>query len=133
MSGTPRPAWQGSQRRAGLPGDWHRLRAQAIKRASGRCEYVSPRTSLRCKREATDADHKGHRDDHYTLQALCHTHHQMKTQREAATAHAAKYTRSRLRKPEQHPGIRGAAPGVAPTRRRGAHRGVPPAAFREDR
>ena len=120
-------AWDTSRRREGLPGDWPRRRARAIKRAGGRCEYVSERTLLRCKREATDADHRTDRDNHDDLQALCGIHHQRKTQQEAATAYRERYMKGRKRAPEKHPGNPAGHTFEQPTR------GVPPWVDQPDR
>lgn len=98
-------AWHTSRRRESLPPDWAKRRRECIRRAGGICEHRT-RNGIRCKREATDADHRTHRDNHDDLQALCSEHHKQKTQREARAAQNAKYMHARKRTPEQHPGIR---------------------------
>lgn len=102
-------AWHTSRRKESLPRDWVKRRAQCIKNADGICEHRT-RNGIRCKREATDADHRTDRNNHDDLQALCSTHHKQKTQREAKAAQYAKYTGARRRTPEQHPGIRTGTP-----------------------
>ena len=88
-----------SRRRAELPPDWARRRKACIDAADGQCERILP-SGKKCPRRATDADHAGDRMDHDTLEALCATHHKMKTQTEAK---AARSPPGRRRQPEQHP------------------------------
>lgn len=105
--------WAGSDRRARLPVNWPKLRAQVRKRArlsdpyadpGGRCEWMSPVTG-RCSSTGTDCDHINRHgpDELHNLQWLCHRHHDQKTQKEALEARKAKVARG-TRTPERHPG-----------------------------
>ena len=93
-------AWSTSTRKGSLPPDWPRRVAATRARAHGRCEHVGP--DGRCPAQGVDCDHAGHRHDHDTLQWLCATHHQAKTQAEATRA---RWRYRDRRDPEPHPGL----------------------------
>lgn len=101
--------WETSDRRASLPRDWHRRRQRAKTRSGGQCEQVGS-TGKRCPRPGTDAHHTGESDDHdeEKLQWLCRPHHDVQTNRQAKQSQHDKYVAAKRRKPESHPGVRGA-------------------------
>ncbi|GGA72525.1 hypothetical protein GCM10011490_24120 [Pseudoclavibacter endophyticus] len=96
--------WETSNRRASLPREWHKLRAQAKKRAGGQCERITAGT--RCRRQGTDLHHAGGRGSHNLgdLEWLCRTHHDAETQKQAKAAQHAKWVDAKRRTPERHPG-----------------------------
>jgi 5-methylcytosine-specific restriction protein A len=100
-------AWQGSDRRRRLPGDWEARRRAVLARCGGRCEHRFPNGG-RCPRPATDVDHIEHGDDHSlaNLQGLCADHHKRKSSREGNATQAARRGLAK-RPPEEHPGKRG--------------------------
>lgn len=102
--GDTRPAWQGSTRKSRLPADWWRLRQVVLKRCEGRCEWVED--GIRCRAEATDADHIIPNDDHglHNLQGLCKPHHLTKTGREVRAAQEKRKALGKLPE-EPQPGI----------------------------
>lgn len=94
--------------------DWSRRRQACLDAAGHRCEVrVDDRfgwqwpTQLwigpddRCNQRATDVDHRGSREDHDDLQALCGTHHGQKTARESAAGRAA--VRAKMKLPTERP------------------------------
>jgi 5-methylcytosine-specific restriction endonuclease McrA len=91
--------WSGSDRRATLPKDWPKIRAQVLKRDGHAC--------VNCGEPANQVDHVGDRMDHSpgNLASLCFLCHQRKTASQSVAARrrlaAAKY-----RPQEKHPGLR---------------------------
>ena len=98
--------WQGSTRRARLPRDWPKRRAQVRQRAGGRCEGIDPdgtgtRTHVEgCDGIGTDCDHDKRGDDHSlaNLRWLSRECHKAKTKAENSR-------RSSRRPTERHPGL----------------------------
>lgn len=101
------PGWQGSDRRARLPKNWHRLREQVRARAGGRCEHTID--GIRCTAQGTDCDHIVRGDDHSlsNLQWLCRPHHAEKSSREGGSAprRPSAIARARAARTEAHPGL----------------------------
>jgi len=99
-------AWEGSDRRARLPEDWPKRRAEQLRLDGGRCTWVLG-SGARCPRPATDVDHKYEMADRHEvgkdLQSLCGHHHDRKTA-SAAYRFKAQRKASRLRPAEEHPG-----------------------------
>lgn len=95
-------AWETSDRRHRLPGNWQTIRRQVQARADGKCQatYHDPR----CNGIGTEADHITPGDDHSldNLAWLSHECHKAKTARETGARSKA---RSRKRAPEPHPGL----------------------------
>lgn len=94
-------AWEGSNRRGRLPGNWNSLKAQAKRRANYRCQWVVD--GIRCTNTTSlEVDHIVAGDNHAlsNLQVLCTTHHTRKTQAELRAIRS-----KTKRKPEAHPGI----------------------------
>ena len=85
--------WKGSTRKARLPPDWPRRRAQVLARDNYRCF---------CGMPATDVDHVVPGDDHRlsNLRSLCRAHHLQKSSKEGVSAR-----KHRRRPPEPHPGL----------------------------
>ena len=93
-------AWEGSDRRGRLPGNWNSLKALAKKRAGYRCQHSID--GIRCTNTTElEVDHIVAGDNHSlsNLQVLCTPHHKAKTQRELRNIRDKRY-----RKPEPHPG-----------------------------
>lgn len=95
--------WKGSNRRKELPANWEQLRAEARRRAGGRCEHVS-KSGVRCSQPGTDADHRSNRWDHSDLQWLCREHHNRKTAQESSRARSRQRGRGRRRRRDDRPG-----------------------------
>lgn len=91
--------WSSSNRRAQLPTDWAKRRAQVKARAHGRCQAEQHVDT--CDGIGTDCDHIADPNDHSldNLQWLSGPCHKAKTQ---AEAQAAKPKRKRPAEP--HPG-----------------------------
>lgn len=88
--------WVGSDRKARLPSNWSRLRAETLARDPV-CVLCSVRPSTHC-------DHvKAKTDDHSQLQGVCEPCHLQKSSAEGHEAKAAKPGRARPQ--EVHPGL----------------------------
>jgi 5-methylcytosine-specific restriction endonuclease McrA len=96
-------AWEGSDRRARLPGDWALRRIRVLRRDAYRCQAKGA-TGRPCGAPANEVDHIVRGDNHAyeNLQAICRECHKKKTQAEAQAARQSRY-----RKPESHPGLIG--------------------------
>jgi 5-methylcytosine-specific restriction protein A len=97
--------WHGSDRHARLPSNWPTLATQVWKRDQSTCQHCHKKLT-RGTREG-EVDHIEPGDNHHltNLQLLCHDCHSTKTTSEAT--HARQHQQaSRLRPPEQHPGLR---------------------------
>ena len=97
-------AWENSNRKARLPGDWSTRRVRVLRRDGYRCQAVDS-TGSKCGAPANQVDHIEPGDDHdyANLQALCRWHHGRKSAREGV---AARRPRPRqAREPEPHPGL----------------------------
>jgi len=83
----PRVAWEGSTRKARLPGNWQVIRRRVLRRDANSC-YV-------CGDTATEVDHIVAGDDHSmaNLAAICSRCHRRKSSREGnqAKRHRRKY------------------------------------------
>jgi 5-methylcytosine-specific restriction protein A len=97
--------WETSDRRARLPKDWPKRRAETRRRANGRCEGISLRGERRwhvdeCNGVGTDCDHDKRGDDHSlsNLRWLSAECHKAKTQNEARLPPKA-------RPRPRHPGV----------------------------
>ncbi|WP_252102971.1 HNH endonuclease [Streptomyces sp. STCH 565 A] len=93
--------WKGSDRRARLPSGWDKIRARILER--------DPVCVLCGVRPSTHCDHiVAKTDDHSDagLQGVCGPCHDQKSAREGAAAAKQAGRPSRLRPPEQHPGLR---------------------------
>lgn len=92
-------AWSSSDRRARLPDDWGVRRRKVIEVAGGVCEHAG------CTNVATDVDHVAPGGNHSfsNLQALCSTHHSLKSSKEGHEALRALRSLTK-REPERHPG-----------------------------
>lgn len=104
------PGWQGSDRRARLPKNWHRLREQVRARAGGQCEHTID--GIRCTAQGNQCDHIVRGDDHSlsNLQWLCGPHHAEKSSREGGSAPRkprgpTAIERARAARREDHPGL----------------------------
>jgi 5-methylcytosine-specific restriction protein A len=95
-------AWDSSDRRSRLPGDWARRRLRVLRRDHYQCQ-ARDAAGLRCLEPAREVDHiiAGDNHDLSNLQAICSVCHKRKTQREAQAARSAK---GRRRPPSRHPG-----------------------------
>lgn len=95
--------WDGSDRKARLPREWHRIRRRVLIRDSYQCQHRD--NGVKCGATANQVDHIVPGDDHSeaNLQALCVTHHRAKSSREGVEARA-KIPR-RARPTENHPGF----------------------------
>ncbi|WP_205538483.1 HNH endonuclease [Mycobacterium kyogaense] len=96
-------SWSNSDRRAGLPADWHIRRKRILRRDDGSCQIRGPR----CTQVATDVDHIQRGDNHEdrNLQAVCRPCHTQKTARESADR--KRQLRAAGKRPqERHPGAR---------------------------
>lgn len=90
--------WKGSDRRARLPSNWAKLRAETLAR--------DPICVLCGVRPSSRADHiKAKTDDHKQLQGVCKECHDLKSSREGNDAQRANPKPGRKRPPESHPGI----------------------------
>lgn len=99
--------WDGSNRRARLPSNWGKLRAQVLERDGHRCRWpTEQQPGTRCGAAATEVDHIKAGDDHSldNLQALCRWHHQRKSSSEGQQS-PNRQTVTMSRPPEQHPGL----------------------------
>lgn len=98
-------AWDSSDRRTDLPANWRDIRASILERDRHSCQWPLTFGGV-CGVHANEVDHKRGRTNHAleNLWALCPTHHQAKTQREARQAKPRRV--SRKRPTEQHPGKR---------------------------
>jgi 5-methylcytosine-specific restriction enzyme A len=98
-------AWEGSDRRARLPADWHRRRRRIIRRDGGQCTALDSEGN-RCELPGTDVDHIVPGDDHSddNLRLLCGWHHKHKSAHEGGTAAAKTRVRS-ARPPATHPAL----------------------------
>jgi 5-methylcytosine-specific restriction protein A len=94
------PTWVGSTRRPRLPDDWPDLRAQAERRAGGRCE-ADTRLGIPhhrdCNRLGSECDHIRQGDDHRptNLCWLSTPCHRAKTARETRARNQARTHRRR--------------------------------------
>lgn len=93
--------WKGSDRRARLPSGWAKIRARILARDPV-CVLCEVRPSTHCDHIVAKAD------DHSDagLQGVCGPCHDQKSAREGAAAAKEAGRPSRLRPPEQHPGLR---------------------------
>ncbi|MFD9150578.1 HNH endonuclease signature motif containing protein [Streptomyces diastaticus] len=93
--------WKGSDRRARLPSGWAKIRARILARDPV-CVLCDVRPSTHCDHIVAKAD------DHSDagLQGVCGPCHDQKSAREGAAAAKEAGRPSRLRPPEQHPGLR---------------------------
>ena len=82
--------WSDSDRSSRLPPDWEKRRKVVLKRDAYQCQGSDTVGGRKCLEPATEVDHMKRGDDHdlLNLQSLCHRHHNLKTQREAAEARA---------------------------------------------
>jgi 5-methylcytosine-specific restriction protein A len=106
-------AWQGSTRRQTLGKEYFRNRALVMKRDGKRCQIRTPGL---CIGTATDCDHIGNRLDHRpeNMRAACSPCHLNRSGQQggqAAGTNRRARAASRLRAPEQHPGVVPPAPG----------------------
>lgn len=95
--------WTNSGRRAELPADWNRIRAEILARDNGQCRWVT--NGIRCAEAGTEVDHVGDRHDHGpgNLQALCRWHHARKTGAQGSSSpNRQRWTLARPA--EKHPG-----------------------------
>lgn len=92
--------WDNKKRKAELPRDWHKRRAQVLKRDYRQCQWTDENGM--CRAPANQVDHITRGLDHSleNLQALCEFHHRKKTAAEAAASRV-----KRARPLEQHPGL----------------------------
>jgi 5-methylcytosine-specific restriction protein A len=110
---------EGSRRTQPLPPNWKALRAQALARDGGVCQWrVEGAPGGICGAPATEVDHvigaaEGGSDDMSNLASLCKPHHGTKTGIEAgqrgglAAGEIRREIASRkTRKPERHPGYK---------------------------
>ncbi|UQN30668.1 hypothetical protein [Brachybacterium kimchii] len=102
--------WRGSTRKATLPRDWSKIRAQRLAIDGFRCTHTRVDTGRRCVERATDVDHVGDRADHRLsqLRSKCSWHHLEKSSREGGDA-ATKWAAIRAREQRaarKHPGLR---------------------------
>lgn len=93
--------WKGSDRRARLPSGWAKIRARILARDPV-CVLCDVRPSTHCDHIVAKAD--DHSDT--GLQGVCGPCHDQKSAREGAAAAKEAGRPSRLRPPEQHPGLR---------------------------
>lgn len=92
--------WSSSDRRARLPNNWRRIRAEVLAR-DATCVLCEVRPSTHC-------DHiKPKTDDNApsALQGVCEPCHLQKSSREGHEAQRANPRPTRARPPEKHPGI----------------------------
>lgn len=109
-----------SRRTTPRPKGWGKLRRAVLERDGGRCTWIEGLPDggswtmwadlRRCTRAARDVDHMGNADDHSIelLRALCGTHHDKRTSRQANEAKQAKKQAS-MRQTKAHPGLRHSA------------------------
>lgn len=86
-------AWQAdSERRSRLPSNWQSLRLEVLRRDRYRCQHRDYPHGPKCMARANQVDHIQRGDDHSlkNLQALCRTHHALKSSREGVEARQAK-------------------------------------------
>jgi 5-methylcytosine-specific restriction protein A len=97
-------AWDNSDRRSRLPGNWQTLRLRVLRRDHYLCQ-ARDEHGLKCGERARDVDHIVAGDNHSmsNLQALCPACHQRKTIDESREAREAKRARMDYREP--HPGL----------------------------
>jgi len=99
-------AWEGSNRLARLPSDWHARRLRVLERDSYRCCIRYPD---RCVGRASEVDHIRAGDDHRldNLRAACAPCHKKKSSAEGNAAQARKRALLKRPKPwDRHPGGR---------------------------
>lgn len=109
-------AWETSNRKERLPGNWLSLRKQAFDLYGRQCYVVE--NGVRCAEEATDIDHVKHGDDHSldNLRPICRRHHKTKSSSEGweALRRQKRIARARAEKKfghnEEHPGKSPGAP-----------------------
>ncbi|MGW0312026.1 HNH endonuclease [Streptomyces flavidovirens] len=90
--------WQGSDRKRRLPPGWDRLRRKILVR--------DPTCQICGINPSTQVDHiKPKADDHSHLQGVCYPCHKSKSSSEGGKAAAAVKV-TRMRPPEQHPGLK---------------------------
>lgn len=90
--------WANSARKARLPSNWARLRAETLAK--------HPTCVLCGVRPSTHCDHiKAKTDDHKQLQGVCEPCHLRKSSAEGNDAQRANPKPGRKRPPESHPGI----------------------------
>lgn len=90
-------AWETSDRKSRLPGDWIRRR-QEVFRIHGRQCYIAE-DGHRCTTEATEVDHviPSGSDDLSNLRPICHQHHKSKSSSEGWHAMNKKKKQARRR------------------------------------
>lgn len=74
-----REPWADSDRRATLPPDWPRRRANTLRR-----DPICTLNLPGCTTISTEADHAGDRDDHDNLRGACASCHRKRTLQQAA-------------------------------------------------
>lgn len=101
------PNWEGSDRKARLPADWHIIRIRILERDSYACRHVRTDTGRRCGARANQVDHVHADDDHRdsNLQALCEYHHAKKSGREGGLASGAARREKKANSAKKHPGL----------------------------
>ena len=106
--------WSSSRRRERFNPDWQRTRRIILKRDGYRCQWPVKDDSGNvrlCGAPANEVDHKRrdgvHDDDSPdNLWALCHWHHQRKTERESAEARRRKSARRKENQWYSHPAFK---------------------------
>ena len=90
-------AWETSDRKSRLPGDWIRRRQEVFKIHGRQCYVVED--GHRCTAESTEVDHVSAGDDHSmeNLRPICHRHHKGKSSSEGWHAMNKKKRAARAR------------------------------------
>ena len=90
-------AWETSDRKSRLPGDWIRRRQEVFRIHGRQCYIVED--GHHCATEATEVDHVNAGDDHSyeNLRPICHQHHKAKSSSEGWQAMNRKKRQARER------------------------------------